>query len=219
MSRVPVLVVEDHPLLAEAIVALLSREPEFEVLGAWSTVAAALDAARRQRPRLVALDQHLPDGKGTDVARALRGTQPECTVVMLTGDASDATLVEAIEAGVSGFISKAVPAWQIVDLLKRAATGEIVIPAADLARVLTARSDSARAGMQTRRVARALTPRDRVVLDLLARGRDTREIAERTGLAVSTIRGHVQTLIEKLGTHSRLEAVVRAQSLGLVRPL
>ena len=119
----------------------------------------------------------------------------------------------------SGFISKAVPAWQIVELLKRAAAGEIVIPATDLSRVLSAHSAARQADRDRTRVAHALTPRDRVVLDLLARGRDTREIAERTGLAVNTIRGHVQNLIEKLGTHSRLEAVVRAQSLGLVRPM
>jgi len=219
MERVRVLVVEDHPLLAEAIVALLARVPEFEVLGAESTAAAALGAARRQKPDLVALDQHLPDGKGTDIARVLRGEVWCCTVVMLTGDTSDATLIEAVEAGVSGFISKAIAASQIVELLRRAASGEIVIPAAELARVLSVRSDSARAERERVRVERALTPRDRVVLDLLARGRDTREIAEWTGLAVNTIRGHAQNLIEKLGTHSRLEAVMRAHSLGLVRPV
>ena len=217
LAPVSVLVVEDHPLLGEALEALLRRESVFDVVGVVTSVSSALETARRSRPRLIALDQHLPDGKGTDIARALRRADWPCTLVMLTGDASDATFIEAIESGVAGFISKATSATQIVELLKRAAMGEIVIPVADLARVLAARSASAPADRDRARVERSLTPRDRVVLDLLARGRDTREIAERTGLTVNTIRGHVQNVIEKLGTHSRLEALVRAQSLGLVR--
>src|SRR5256885_5018667 len=70
LGRVSVLVVEDHPLLGEALQALLRREPEFDVIGVESSVSSALETARRTRPRLIALDQHLPDGKGTDVARA-----------------------------------------------------------------------------------------------------------------------------------------------------
>ena len=218
MSPVRTLVVEDHPLLADALTALLRREPDFEVLDPVTTVTHAKTAVAAHEPGLVVLDQHLPDGLGTDVARAMRSEGRRATIVMLTGDASDETLLAAIESGVTGFIAKSHPTDRIVALLKRAAAGEIVIPTQDLARLLARQREREVARRERERVDTILTPRDRQVLQLMARGHDTKEIATRTGLAVNTIRTHVQTIIEKLGVHSRLEAVVRANALGLVPP-
>ena len=135
---------------------------------------------------------------------------------MLTGAADDETLLAAIEAGVAGFISKSRPATEIIALLQRAAAGEIVIPVDDLARLLRHQRDRQSREREKQRITKELTPRDREILDLMAQGVDTKEIAARTGLAVNTVRGHVQAVIEKLETHSRLEAVLRAAALGLV---
>jgi two-component system NarL family response regulator len=139
------------------------------------------------------------------------------TLIMLTADTSDETLIAAVEAGVSAFIQKSDSAATIVELVLRAAEGEMVIPAADLLRVVQRkREDTARAA-QRDKASRELTPRDREILELMAGGANTREIADRTGLAISTVRGHVQAVMEKLAAHSRLEAVLRASGLGLVR--
>ncbi len=216
-APVTTLIVEDHPILADALVALLRREPEFDVLEPVSTVSAALAAIAERDPRLVVLDQHLPDGVGTDVARAIRRDRRRASAVILTGDARDETLLAAIEVGVAGFIAKTEPAERIVSALKRAAAGEIVIAAADLARLLARQRDREQARRDREGVAGMLTSRDRDVLELMARGLDTKEIATHTGLAVNTIRGQVQNVIEKLGVHSRLEAVIRASALGLTR--
>lgn len=213
-----VLIVEDHPLLGEAMDALLRREPEFDVIGVSATLADARRALAETSPALVVLDQHLPDGKGTDLARAIRDAGRGTTVVMFTGDASDDTLLAAVEAGVAGFLSKADNSHTIVSLLRRAAAGEIVIPAHDLGRLLLRQRDRELTRRERARVGADLTPRDRDILQLMAEGCDTKEMASRTGLAVNTIRGHVQTVIEKLQVHSRLEAVLRATSLELIRP-
>lgn len=215
MTKTAVLLVEDHPLLAEALRTLLEREQVFDVAAVEGTVAGALASASRLSADVVVLDQHLPDGKGTDIARAIRRERIGGAVVMLTGDKSDETLLAAIEAGVSGFIPKSEPIERIVALLKQAATGEIVIPADDLARLLRRQRERERARQEREQVASSLSPRDRQVLDLMSEGLDTKEIADRLSLAVNTIRGHVQAIIEKLGTHSRLEAVLRAGALGL----
>jgi DNA-binding NarL/FixJ family response regulator len=212
-----VLIVEDHPMLAEALDQMLRREPTLSVIGTEGTIAGAVATAARESPDLVVMDQHLPDGRGTDAAQAIHRRDPRIRVVMLTGDAADDTLLAAIEAGVAGFIPKGKPASEIIALLVRAASGELVVPADDLARLLRNQREHQSREHETRRVTKELTPRDREILDLVAQGVDTREIATRTGLAVSTVRGHVQAIIEKLETHSRLEAVLRAAALGLVR--
>lgn len=217
MSPLSTLIVEDHPLLAEALVELLRRESEFDVIGTESTVTGALATIAEKLPAFIVLDQHLPDGRGTDIARALRRDRRSAIVVMLTGDASDETFLSAIEVGVVGFVSKARPAATIVELLKRAAGGEIVIATADLARLLAHQRQREQECNERERLGRSLTSRDREVLALMAQGQDTRAIATRTGLAVNTVRGHVQSVIEKLEVHSRLEAVIVASALGLVR--
>ncbi|HET7700942.1 MAG TPA: response regulator transcription factor [Candidatus Limnocylindria bacterium] len=211
------LIVDDHPLLVEALVALLSRSTALTVVGAAGTVAEAVALARERDAELVLLDQHLPDGAGTDAARLLRDSGRSVAVVLFTADASDETLLAALEVGVAGFISKREPTGRIVGLLERAARGEIVIPAEDLARLVKHQRDREAERRQRERFATALTPRDREVLQHMSQGLDTRAIAEATGMAVNTVRGHVQMIIEKLETHSRLEAVLRAYALGLVR--
>jgi DNA-binding NarL/FixJ family response regulator len=165
------------------------------------------------------MDQHLPDGRGTDVARVVRQHDPQTTVVMLTGDTSDDTLIAAVEAGVAAFIPKSQSAATIVELVRRAADGEMVVPRDDLLRVLRRKAEDAAHTNERERTAKQLTPRDREILGLMAGGANTKEIAERTGLAISTVRGHIQTVNEKLFTHSRLEAVLRATELGLVQPI
>ena len=210
------LIVEDHPMLAEALQTLLERRAGFNVIGAESTIAGMLARIAHDAPDLVVLDQHLPDGKGTDSIQQLRQMSPRTQVVVLTADASDETLLAAVEAGAAGFIPKSEPAARIIALLSRAAAGEIVIPVDDLARLLARQSERQARERERRRVAGELTPRDREILALVAAGIDTKEIAARTGLTVNTVRGHVQSVIEKLDAHSRLEAVLRAAALGLV---
>jgi two-component system nitrate/nitrite response regulator NarL len=211
-----VLIVEDHPMLAEALQTLLERRAGFEVIGSESTVAGLLEHVARDAPDLVVLDQHLPDGKGTDAIQQIRQRDPRIQIVLLTADAGDDTLLAAVEAGAAGFISKSEPAARIIALLSRAAAGEIVIPVDDLARLLGRQSEAQARDRERQRVAGVLTPRDREILSLIAAGVDTKEIAARTGLTVNTVRGHVQSVIEKLDAHSRLEAVLRAAKLGLV---
>jgi DNA-binding NarL/FixJ family response regulator len=212
---IKVLVVEDHPLFARALESLLS-EAEIEIVATASTKAEAIALAREHASDVVLMDYHLPDGTGAEAAAAIRAASPQLAVVMLTADETEDAMLAAVEAGVSGFLSKAERPDAVRDAIRRAATGEMLIPSAVLSRLVAARRARNQAEVVRRRAAQTLTPREREVLVLLARGEDNAAIAQRMSVAIATVRTYVQSVIEKLGAHSKLEAVVRAGELGLL---
>ena len=215
-DKTGVLIVEDHRVLADGLELMLGREEDIEVVGIATTAADAIRLATQHKPSVVLMDHHLPDAKGSEAARRILERVRGVNVVMLTADTSDETLVECIAAGASGYLPKVLASAQIVDAVRRAAAGEAVLPAGMLARAVehTRRSSDKRA--RSAQLAGQLTPRERDVLTLLGKGLDNREISERLGIGYSTVRTHVQGLIEKLGARSRLEAVAKASEAGLL---
>ncbi len=217
-EAVRVLVVEDHPVVAEGLKLVLGRQEEMTVVGVATTVAEAESRAREARPHVAVVDYHLPDGTGAQAAMRIRAAAPRVALVILTADASDAAMLDAIGAGVSGYIVKSEAAAQIADAVRRAAAGEMLIGPSMLAGLLARQRQ--RAGQDRRRaeLRERLTVREREVLALMSQGIDNRAIADRLGVSLATARTHVQTVIEKLETHSKLEAVVRANEYRLLEP-
>lgn len=214
---VRVLIVEDHPIVADGLRLTLSRAEDLEVAGTAGTVAEARALAAELAPDLVLLDHHLPDGTGAEAARAIRDAAPRAVLVMLTADASDDAMLSAIEGGVAGYLLKSEAVGGIVDAVRRAAAGEMLIPTATLASLL-ARLERRREREARRwELAERLTPREIEVLERMTRALDNKAIAEQLGISVATVRVHVQNVIEKLGAHSRLEAVLLAQENGVLR--
>lgn len=201
------LIVEDHPLVAEGLALALRGEPDLEVVGVASSVAEAMELAGTGRPTIVLADLHLPDGSGAALVRTLQSHDPKLTAVMLSADSSDAALRESVRAGALGYVLKTQPTSELLEAIRRCAAGEIALPARALRHL---REDGA-APPGT-----ALSPREIEVLSLLATGEDTKAIAEQLGLSVSTVRHHVQAILEKTDTHSKLEAVIRAIDAGLI---
>lgn len=216
MMPIRILLVEDHPIVAEGLRLTLSRAEDLDVVGTARGVAEARRLTAELRPDLVLLDYHLPDGTGADAARAIRETAPQAVVVMLTADASDDAMISAIEAGVAGYVVKSEAIAGIAQAVRRAAAGEMLIPptvlTALLARLQQRREREARRAELRER----LTPRETEVLDRMAHALDNETIAEQLGISIATVRVHVQNVIEKLGAHSRLEAVILAQEHRLL---
>ncbi|HYM50716.1 MAG TPA: response regulator transcription factor [Candidatus Limnocylindrales bacterium] len=211
-----VLVVEDHRLLAEGLVSLLRETPDFAVLDSVATVRDAVSLAGEYAPDVVLMDSRLADGTGCEAAARIRRLNPRIAVVFLSADDSDDAVLAAVESGACGYLSKSVAGTQLRTAIRGAASGQMLVPADRLA---------ALAGHQERLEARArargpqvsdLTSRERQVLSLLAGGLDNRQIAARLGIAYGTARTHVRNLLEKIGVHSRLEAVMRAGERGLL---
>jgi two-component system response regulator DevR len=204
-----VLIVEDHRLVGESLQLLLDREPDLEVVALATSGAEARRLAAELTPDLLLVDFRLPDATGAEVARALRQRQPRLKIVFLSMVVSPMLLLDAVRAGARGYLLKSQPASELIDSLRRAAAGEMLIPAHVLAELVEELGD--RALLLGR-----LTPRERELLNLVALGLDNREIGRRLGIRYVTVRGHLRNLLAKLDAHSKLEAVVRASELGLI---
>jgi EAL domain-containing protein (putative c-di-GMP-specific phosphodiesterase class I)/DNA-binding NarL/FixJ family response regulator len=205
-----ILLVEDHQMVAEGIVELVGAEPDLDVVGVEATVAGAADAATRLRPDVVLMDYRLPDGDGVEATRLIRAAVPTAAVVMVTSVASESVLLGAIDAGCAAFVLKDGPVQDVIDATRAAGRGDAVIAPSLLARLLPRLRRSSASPVT------ALTDREQQVLELLVEGLSSQAIADRLFLSMNTVRNHVQNVLVKLGSHSRLEAVATAVRTGLV---
>jgi two-component system, NarL family, response regulator DevR len=215
-ARISVLIVDDHLAVAEGLQALLSREADLDVGEIATNGPAALRIATEQKPQVVLMDQNLSGESGIAVASTILAAHPAAAVVMLSGGMSRDELIAAVEVGVVGYLVKTTPASEIVRAIRRAAAGEILLPPDELASLLRLGRERARQRDERQRNMPQLTPREREVLALMALAADAERIAAELKISVNTARGYIQNILEKVGAHSRLEAVVRATELGLL---
>jgi len=215
-QRIRVLIVDDHLAIAEGLQALLARQPDFEMVEIANNGEAARHIATERRPHVILMDQNLSGESGVAVASAILTSGVRTSVVMFSGGMTEAELVAAVDAGASGYLMKTTPLVEIVSAIRRAASGEMLLPSAELDGLLRLGHERASKRADRQRATPQFTPREREVLALLAQANDVQHIAERLGISVNTARGYVQQVLEKLGAHSRLEAVVRANELGLL---
>lgn len=207
-TPIRVLVVEDHRMFAEAIEAMLATQPGIEVVGSAATAAAAISESRRLRPTVVLMDYRLPDDMGTAAARAIRDHSPQTRVLILTASAEESLVREVVRAGCSGILTKGRGLADLVEAVRSAAAGETVFARSLLDRLAAPAPPTA--------VIELLSDREMEVLRLVAEGLDTREISERLGVSVHTVRNHVQGCMRKLGVHTRTQAVSAAIRRGII---
>lgn len=208
-AAIRVLVVDDERLFAELLRVALARAGDMEVVGVMHSAAEAIGGAPGLQPTVVLSDYHLPDGTGSDIARALRHSAPEVSVLVLTGDPSAAVLSDVARSGAVGHLTKARELDEVVKAVRAAASGEILFSPSELQRLLVG---VPAAGA----LPEPLTARELEVLRLLASGASTSASADTLGISTATLRAHVQAILRKLGAHSRLEAVAEASRLGLI---
>jgi len=219
MSKpIQVLIVEDHLLVAEGLEVLLNAHADICVVGTAGSAAQAIQMAAERRPEVIVMDFRLPDGSGAQAAAAIRKQQPDVAVLFLSGEDSDEALLAAVQAGGCGFLPKSRAASDVAAAVRRAADGEMMVPADRLAALLARVQDRAQDEAERSRLLGQLTPREKEVLALMAQGLDNRAIAERLVISFTTVRGHVQNILEKLDAHSKLEAVARAARYDLLKP-
>jgi len=196
--------------VADALARTLSAEPDLEVMGVAGTIADGLRQVHRLQPDIVVMDVNLPDGSGIDATRELRRTNPDVEVVMLTGFADGTLLARALEAGCSGFVTKAGRFTELIDTIRTVQLGQVRVP--------THLLDGLVAHLRPRppEVGLDLTGRELEVLRLLASGHSTKAIVDELTLSVHTVRNHVRNVLTKLHASSRLEAVAVATRHGIL---
>jgi DNA-binding NarL/FixJ family response regulator len=205
-----VLIIDDHEVLAASLAHVLDAEPDLTTVGVASSLARARTLVRTSSPDVLLLDHRLPDGDGVAAIGELRAIRPSVQVVVLTASAADHVLVQAIEAGAAGFLSKTRSLAEVTAAVRSAAQGEATVSPELLARLLPRLSRTNGGRLQE------LTEREREVLDLLADGLTNAVIAERLVVSVHTVRNHISNLSTKLGAHSKLEALSIAVREGLL---
>lgn len=211
-----VLLVDDHHLLTDALSQMLSREPDIIVAGVAGSVAEA-KAMARERLDVVLMDYRLPDGTGAEATRAIKARWPAARVVMLTALTDDETVLESIQAGADGYLTKDRAIDEVVSAVRAAFAGETLLPRSVIVGIAQ-RVAAARERGTERRQIEPLTPRELEVLKALTEGLSTPEICERLYIAPNTLRTHVQNIMGKLRVHSKLEAVAFALRNRLVEP-
>jgi two-component system NarL family response regulator len=211
-----VLLVDDHQLLTGSLSQVLAGESDIDVVGVAGSVADARSLIR-ERIDVALMDYRLPDGTGAEATRAIKSRWPGARVVMLTALADDETVLESIQAGADGYLTKDRALEEVVSAVRAAHAGETLLPRAVIMGIAQ-RVAAARDRSSDRRIIEPLTPRELEVLRALTEGLSTREVCERLFIAPNTLRTHVQNIMGKLHVHSKLEAVAFALRHRLVEP-
>jgi DNA-binding NarL/FixJ family response regulator len=198
------LVVDDHEVVRQGLVALLQRRPGFQVVAEAGSVAEAVEMARRHEPDLVVLDVRLPDGSGIEACREIRAELPATRVVMLTSFPDEEAVLSAIVAGASGYLLKQIRARDLVVALEAVGRGESLLDPAVTEKVLERIRRMADGGY-TDELA-ALTQQERKIVLLVAEGKTNREIANEVFLSEKTVKNYVSSILSKLNLERRAQA-------------
>jgi RNA polymerase sigma factor (sigma-70 family) len=211
-----VLLVDDDDLMRAGLRAVLSSDDELEIVGEVSGGRGAVGAVREKRPHIVLMDIRMPDLDGIAATREVLSAMPDAKVVILTTFEDDDYLFGALAAGASGFLLKRTRPEDLIAAIRTVAEGDALLSPSVTRRVID------RAATQPR-LARTdalerLTPREREVLELIARGMSNAEIADALVVEETTVKTHVKRLLAKLGLRDRVQAVIFAYEHGVAEP-
>jgi DNA-binding NarL/FixJ family response regulator len=214
-----VLIADDQPLIRVGLRKILEVEPETTVVGEAEDGAEAVAAARRLRPDVVLMDIRMPVLDGIEATRRILAAQSGVRVLILTTFGLDGYVYDALRAGASGFMLKDTPPEEIAAAVRIVASGEALLAPAVTRAVIEEFARQRPAALPAPpRAVEELTPREREVLDLLARGLSNPEICERLVISEATAKTHVARILQKLALRDRVQAVIYAYESGLVLP-
>lgn len=208
-----VLLADDQSLVRAGFRMILESDPAITVVGEAATGEQAVDATRRLKPDVVLMDIQMPGGDGLWATREITGSR----VVILTTFERDDYVFEALQAGASGFLLKNAPPEHLVEAVRVVAAGDALL-APSVTRRIIEQFARRPVDKDVRAAVDSLTPREREVLILLARGMSNSELAAELHVSEGTIKTHLSSLLAKLGLRDRVQAVVLAYESGLVTP-
>jgi DNA-binding NarL/FixJ family response regulator len=203
-----VLVADDHPIVLDGVELALQRTASLELAGYASTGRETISAARRLSPDVVLLDMRLPDMLAPEVIRKLLGQNPKTKIIIFTAYPEHAALASALSAGAHGVVVKDMDRADLIDAIRRVAAGERVVYA-DI-------GDDTNVVLHRKLRDHGLTQREYEILRHVAMGETNPEIANALGLARNTVKTYLQRTMEKLGARNRVEAIARANQLGIL---
>lgn len=215
MKPIRVLIVDDHTLFRSGIRLLLQRQEGFEVVGEAGDGLEGVKLAKKLKPDVILQDLHMPGTSGLQVISLLKEEAPQAQIIMLTVSEDAEDLLEALHIGARGYLLKNIDTEFLLDSIRRAASGESVISSQMAGKLAEAMRNPAK-GASPVPDTNKLSPREREIIVMLARGISNKEIARSLDLAESTVKIHVQGILRKLNLSSRVQAAVYAVEHRLV---
>jgi DNA-binding NarL/FixJ family response regulator len=212
-----VLIADDEPMIRAGARAILTSDPEIEVVADAGDGRAAVDLTRHHRPDVTLLDIRMPGLDGLDAAEELRRTVPDTAVAMLTTFDDDEYVARALAAGTSGFLLKAADPRDLVAGVRAVAAGAAYLSPKVARRVIAAASvGRLERGVEARGRVAELTGREREVLVLIGAGLSNVEIARRLHVVEGTVKSYVSAVLARLGVRNRVQAAIVAYEAGLL---
>jgi DNA-binding NarL/FixJ family response regulator len=214
-----ILLADAQPLLRDAIKASIETESDLDVVGTAADGVQAVEVARRECPDVVVLDLNLPNGDSLEAARQITRVPDPSRVLILADREDGELLLQSVEAGARGFLTRSSPLPELIDAVRRVGRGELGIPHHLVVELIDRLVARRRDHHDAAQVLSRLTRRERQVVALLADGADNDEIARALVISPETARSHVQNALRKLGVHSRLEAMAFVTRNGMLADL
>lgn len=208
-NPIRVYLLDDHELVRRGLHDLLSSEPDIEIVGESGSAREATRRIPALRPHVAVLDGRLPDGSGIEVCRDMRAVDPSIRALILTSYDDDEALFASIMAGASGYVLKQIAGTELVDGIRKVASGMSLLDPALTQKVM----DRLRHGDPQEAALAQLTEQERRILALIAEGLTNRQIGERLHLAEKTVKNYVSSLLAKLGLERRTQAAVLGAKL------
>ena len=197
-----VIIAEDHAMVRRCLAMVLARQDDVEVVGEATTGAEVLELVGQFQPDVVVTDLNLPDQSGVELSREIRAQHPDTRVLILTSRADDRAVICSILGGASGYLIKEIQSRQVLDAVRKVGRGASLLEPTITRRILERLRSGAEENEQS-----VLTSEEQKILELVAQGRNNREIAVEVSLSESTVKAQVNTI------HGKLEITRRSQAI------
>jgi two-component system, NarL family, response regulator NreC len=213
--RTSIILADDHELVRKSIAALLSDEPDFEVVAECSNGREMLELVARHKPQVAIIDVAMPELNGIEATKRLRELSPRTRVIVLSNYADETYVREMLKAGAVGYIVKSGAAQDLIQAVRRATAARLFLSAAVSAIASGGKQGDRLTGMEEG--VRPLSTREREVLQLIAEGCTSKEVARQLGISATTVKSHRNHIMEKLNIHDKAGLTRYAIRIGLIR--
>lgn len=210
-EKIRILIADDHPVVRDGLIAILSTQPDFAVVGEAGDGRAALAQIPTRKPDILLLDLEMPEMDGVETLRQLKTAGMDLPVIVFTAYDTDERIVTAVQAGAKGYLLKGAPRQELFNAIRIVNDGGSLLQPAVATRLMRQMSLEQETSLEP------LTPREHEVLEALASGFQNKEIALKLAISERTVKFHVSAILSKLNAGNRTEAVTLAAQHGLIR--